>query len=93
MKCYGQLVYESGSYATPFPDDYTMWPSIKAATNALKSCWGDMDVDPSSVDQGVTLLLWLGEPDPEAPFPCDMANFYPDHVYTLGINGGAKRIE
>lgn len=89
MKCYGQLWYESGSYANPQADQYERYDSIGEALDALKSCWNDMDVDVKG-GQGVTLLLWLGEPDPEWIFPCD-GDW--DRTYELGPNGGVRRVE
>ncbi|CAM3840197.1 hypothetical protein VRRI112168_02685 [Vreelandella rituensis] len=92
MHCFGQLIYESGSYAAPLPDDFQEWESVTDATNSLAGTWNDMDVDPAE-GQGVTLLLWLGKPDPEAPFPCDGANFPHDRTYQLGPRCGVQRLE
>ena len=89
MKCYGQIIYESGSYSDPYPDDYQVWDSIGEAKDALSSTWNDMDVDPAN-GEGVTLLLWLGEPDEEALFPCYDC---PDRVYQLGPRCGVQRSE
>lgn len=90
MKVYGQIIYESGSYATPRAEDYEQWDSLAEAKNALSACWNDMDVDPAN-GQGVTLVLWRGVPDQGDPFPCDMAAHYPDYVYELGPRGGVRR--
>lgn len=87
MKCYGQIIYECGSMASPFPDDYQVWDSIAAAKRALERAGDDPIID---TDQGVSLLLWLGTPDPEVPYPCDGANFYPDRHYELGPRGGVR---
>lgn len=89
MNCYGQIIYESGSYACPQPDDYQTWDSIEEAKATLASTWNDLDVDPVN-GQGVTLLLWLGDPDPEALFPCDGANFPHDRAYELGPRCGVR---
>lgn len=92
MECYGQIIYESGSYGVPGADDYQTWESVSQAKGALASTWNDRDVSP--VDgQGVTLLLWMGKPDPEVPFPCDGANFHHDRAYELGPRLGVRRID
>lgn len=90
MKCFGQIIYESGSYACPMPDQYDEWDSIGEAKDALAGTWNDLDVDPTTPDQGVTLNLWLGEVDPEWAFPCDDI---PDRVYILGPRHGVQRVQ
>ena len=89
MKVYGQIIYESGSYAQPGADEFTQWDSIKAAKNTLAACWDDMDVDPAN-GQGVTLVLVAGEPEEDDLFPCDFSAHYPDYIFTLGPRGGVQ---
>lgn len=89
MRCYGQIIYESGSYAAPFPDEYEEWNSIQEAKDRLAGCWDDMDVDPAN-GQGVSLQLWLGAPPEEVPYPCDGAQSPPDRVYELGPRCGVR---
>jgi hypothetical protein len=90
MNVYGQLIYESGSYALPGADEYTQWGSVKAAKQALASTWDDLDVDPKN-GQGVTLLLWKGKPDPDDMFPCDSSACMPDYVFELGPRFGVRK--
>lgn len=87
MKCYGQIIWETGDMATPEADQYEQWQSIEEAKRALAGCHSHPYLDDQ---QGVTLLLWKGEPDPEALFPCDSSNHYPDRVYKLGRWGGVS---
>jgi hypothetical protein len=87
MQCFGQIIYESGSYALPLPDSYVEWDGIGDAKDALARTWNDLDVDPAN-GQGVSLLLWLGKVDPEWSFPCDDI---PDRVYVLGPRHGVQR--
>ena len=88
MKCYGQIIYECVSMGNPMPDEYDEWPSIDAACRGLERAADHPFADTS---QGVTLLLWLGTPDPECAYPCDGANHYPDRAYELGPRGGVQR--
>lgn len=83
MKCYGQIIYESGSYRVPGPDEFETWSSIKAAKQSLAMCWDDIDAE-----EGVSLLLWVGEPEGEAP--CDMSTRYPDKVFWLTARGAVR---
>lgn len=92
MKVYGQIIYESGSYATPRAEDYEQWDSLAEAKNALAACWDDMDVDPAN-GKGVTLMLIQGEPDPDDLYPCDFSAHYPDYVFELGPRGGIRRAQ
>lgn len=89
MKVYGQIIYESGSYAMPQADEYEQWESLADAKQTLAACWNDMDVDPAN-GQGVTLVLWRGVPDANDLFPCDSSAHYPDYVYELGPRNGVR---
>jgi hypothetical protein len=89
MKCYGQIIYESGSYACPMPDQFEVWASVESAKDALRSTWNDLDVDPKE-GQGVTLHLWKGQPAEDDLAPCDSSAVPPDYVFELGIHGGVK---
>jgi hypothetical protein len=89
MKCYGQIIYESGSYAYPMPDDYQEWDSITEAKDSLARTWNDLDVDPVN-GLGVTLHLWAGQPDEDDLYPCDSSAVMPDYVFELGPRGGVR---
>lgn len=89
MKVYGQIIYESGSYAKPQADDFEIWESLADARQSLAACWDDMDVDPAN-GQGVTLVIWRGEPEPDDLYPCDWSAHYPDYMYKLGPRGGVR---
>lgn len=87
MKVFGQIVYETGSMACPYPDDYQQWDSIKEARDSLARCHDDpMGFD----DEGVTLLLWKGEPEPDDIAPCDSSACPPDMIFELGPRGGTR---
>jgi len=90
MNVYGQIIYESGSYAVPGADEFTQWESVKDAKQSLAACWNDLDVDPAS-GQGVTLLLWKGVPEKDDLFPCDSSTVCPDYVFELGPRGGVRK--
>lgn len=88
FNCYGQLIFECGSMAAPYPDDYQTWDTLTEALRSLERCGRHPFID---TEQGVTLLLWIGEPDPDDPFPCDSSHNYPDRTYELGPRGGVRR--
>ena len=91
MKVYGQIVYESGPYAILRADEFTQWESVKDAKQSLAACWNDFDVDPAG-GQGVTLLLWKGEPEKDDLFPCDFSAVgLADYVFELGPRCGVRK--
>lgn len=91
MKVYGQIVYESGSYAMSGADEYIQWDSLKEAKQALAATWNDLDVDPIN-GQGVTLILWKGEPEKDDMFPCDGSAVEPDYYFELGPRFGVRKL-
>lgn len=46
MKCYGQIIYESGSWAQPQADDYMQFDSLTEAKRTLQACDAGAGVGP-----------------------------------------------
>lgn len=87
MKCYVQFWYGSG-YSFPQPDEYEVFDSLAEVKDAL---WRRCDHDPyypcANEDGGAEALVFLGEPSPDDPYPCDC---HPDRRVFFGPRGGVR---
>ncbi|MBK1734884.1 hypothetical protein CKO15_06180 [Halorhodospira abdelmalekii] len=90
MQCYSQVIPASGSFAAPGPEHYQAHRSIQEALEHFR--WETSIHARLDDSTGAELMVWLGTPDPDDPYPCDLSSHPPDRIYVMGPWGGVRRV-